>query len=74
MPIPAGQKRFMVVKEEIDPATRANLGLQSFFESNVETLARGVAFSGAQIFRSGTLIWDWQLMRYIGGYEPFLEP
>ncbi len=74
MPVPAGQKRFMVVKEEIDPTTKANMGLQSFFESNSEAFARGVAFSGAQIFRTGTMIWDWELMRYMGFYEPFAGP
>lgn len=70
MPIPAGQKRFMVVKEEIDPTTHANMGLVSFFETDVMDLATGVAFVGAQLFRTGTLIWDWSVMRYIGGYEP----
>lgn len=61
-------RRYELVREEIDPATGANMGLQPFYSTDSLFLARAAAYAWAQVF-GDVLVWDWTLKRYVGFYS-----
>ena len=63
-----GVRRYELVKEEIDPKTGANMGLQPFYSTDSLFLARAAAYAWAQVY-GDVMIWDWTLKRYVGFYS-----
>lgn len=61
-------RRYELVREMIDPATGANMGLQAFYSTDSLFLARAAAYAWAQVY-GDVLIWDWVLKRHVGYYS-----